>query len=304
MDIIAVVNQILMMLIIMGIGLLLRKIGIMGPDVIRGISGIVLKAAMPALLLMMVQKDVGADYRGDFLRIVIVSFIWFSAELLAVYHAVKKKLPAEQAPVFASLSAMPNVGYMGLPIVQAVYGNVGALYLGAVVAAFNVCAYLFLEMLMTGKPPKPSFFFKNIGLVLAVLGIVMLMLNIKLPMPFSAVVTQLGALTTPLSMLVAGARLLDFKPSALRDNKLWVSLAVRLLISPVVAFAAFRLLGFEGIALGVLTIACAMPGAVVSLMYAEREKKDALFAATGISVGTLLCLVTIPLVLLLTGLGG
>ena len=52
-----------------------------------------------------------------------------------------------------------------------------------------------------------------------------------------------------------------------------------------------------------ITLACAMPGAVATQMYAEREKKDALFAATGVSLGTILCLASIPLVLLITGLG-
>ena len=39
MDILAVTNQILMMLLIMGVGLLLRKAGVITAQVIHGISG-------------------------------------------------------------------------------------------------------------------------------------------------------------------------------------------------------------------------------------------------------------------------
>ena len=83
---------------------------------------------------------------------------------------------------------------------------------------------------------------------------------------------------------------------------IWTALALSLAL-PMAGFALFRLLGFEGLPLGVITLACAMPGAVATQMYAEREKKDALFAATGVSLGTILCLASIPLVLLITGLG-
>lgn len=74
MDIVAVTNQILMMLLIMGVGLLLRKAGVITAQVIHGISGIVLKVAMPSLVLMMVQKDGGQALKGEFMRIALVGF--------------------------------------------------------------------------------------------------------------------------------------------------------------------------------------------------------------------------------------
>lgn len=304
MDIVAVMNQILMMLLIMGVGLLLRKAGVITAQVIHGISGIVLKVAMPSLVLMMVQKDGGQALKGEFMRIALVGFFWMSAGLVIVYFLFRKKMANERGAAFAGLSALPNVGYMGLPIVQAAYGDLGAVYLAAAVVALNCTIYLTLETLMTGRLPKLSSIIKNIGLILSVLALVSFMLDIRLPMPFSAMTAQLGSLTTPLSMLVAGARLMDFRLPALKDKELWLAVFVRLIALPLAGFVLFRLMGFEGVPLGVITLACAMPGAVSTQMYAEREKKDALFAATGVSLSTILCLVSIPLVLFITGLGG
>lgn len=304
MDIVAVMNQILMMLLIMGVGLLLRKAGVITAQVIHGISGIVLKVAMPSLVLMMVQKDGGQALKGEFMRIALIGFLWMSAGLVIVYFLFRKKMADERGAAFAGLSALPNVGYMGLPIVQAVYGDLGAVYLAAAVVALNCTIYLTLETLMTGRLPKLSSIIKNIGLILSVLALVSFMLDIRLPMPFSAMTAQLGSLTTPLSMLVAGARLMDFRLLALKDKELWLAVFVRLIALPLAGFVLFRLMGFEGVPLGVITLACAMPGAVSTQMYAEREKKDALFAATGVSLSTILCLVSIPLVLFITGLGG
>ncbi len=302
MDIAAVVNQILMMLLIMGLGLILRKSGVMSAEVIRGISGIVLKVAMPCLVLMMVQKDGGEDLRGDFLRIALASLLWLSAGLLAVFYLVNKRMPERRASVFAGISALPNVGYMGMPIISAVYGDLGVVYLAAAVVGLNCTIYLTLEILMTGKLPGLSALSKNVGLILSLLALLVFMTGFRIPMPLSAMVAQLGGMTTPLSMLVAGARLMDFRRSAMKDPVLWWAIGIRLLALPLAGFALFRLLGFEGVPLGVITLACAMPGAVATQMYAEREKKDALFAATGVSLSTILCLASIPLVLLITGL--
>lgn len=304
MDITAVINQILMMLLIMGVGLLLRKAGVMTAQVIHGISGIVLKVAMPCLVLMMVQKDGGQALKGEFMRIALVGLLWLSAGLVIVFFLFRKKMPEQRGAVFAGLCALPNVGYMGLPIVQAVYGDLGAVYLAAAVVALNCSIYLTLETLMTGKLPRLSSLAKNIGLILSVLALVSFMMGIRLPMPLSAMAAQLGSMTTPLSMLVAGARLMDFRLPALKDGSLWLAIIIRLLVLPLAGFALFRLLGFEGVPLGVITLACAMPGAVATQMYSEREKKDALFAATGVSLSTILCLATIPLVLFITGLSG
>ncbi len=303
MDILAVTNQILMMLIIMGIGLLLRRSGVLSTPVIQGLSGIVLKAAMPAMLLMMVQQEVEADIRGEFLRIMLTAFVWYCLALGLIFWLARKKMPEDRAPVFAGLSAMPNVGFMGLPIIQTVYGERGALYLAAVIVAFNLCMYLLVELMMTGKPPRPSVLARNIGLLISLFAVFSVLFDLRLPEPLPAVCKQLGSVTIPLSLLSAGARLTDFRPAALKQGSLWLATFLRLLALPLLGNALFRLLGFGGMPLGVMTIACAMPGAASTQMYAEREGKDALFAATGISLGMLLCLGSIPLVLMLTGIG-
>lgn len=185
MDIAAVVNQILMMLLIMGAGLLLRRAGVLTAEVIKGISGIVLKVAMPCLVLMMVQRDGGQDLRADFLRIALASLLWMSAGLLIVYVVFRKKLPKQRAAVFAGLCALPNVGYMGMPIVSAVYGDLGVVYLAAAVVGFNCTIYLTLEIMMTGRLPRPSALARNIGLILSLLALATFMLGIRIPMPLS-----------------------------------------------------------------------------------------------------------------------
>ena len=302
MDISAVVNQIIMMLLIMGIGLILRKAKILNKAAMKGISSIVLKVAMPALLFMLLQKDKDSADRIDFLVMAILVFLVLSGMMLFIFLTAKKRLPPDKKAVFAALCALPNAGFMGLPIIHAIYGDRGAVYLAAVVVGMNLSIYLTLEYLITGKPPKPSLMAGNAGLIFTLLALMLYMLRLRLPMPLSAMASQLGSLTTPLSMLLAGARLMDFRLSALKDLSLWFAVMVKLLVMPLLSFVLFGALGFAGMKLGVLTLSFAMASAAASQMYAEREGKSALFAATGVSLCTILCLLSIPMIILLTGL--
>ena len=302
MDILAAVNQIVMMLLIMVVGFWLRKIKVLNTEVTKGISNLVIKVAMPALVFVLIQKDSGIDDRLSFLWVVLLVIVWISLLTLIVFWGSKKMLPPQDQAVFASLSVMPNSGFMGLPIIAAIYGDQGAFYLAAIVMGLTFTMYLTLEFIMTGKHPKPRVLLGNIGLMLTLAALLMYMLRLRLPVPLSAMVTHLGALTTPLTMLIAGARLTDFRMSALKDFSLWFALAFKLLIFPVLSFVLFRALGFEGVQLGVITLAFAMASAASTQMYAEREGKNALLAATGVSLSTILCIVTIPLVMLITGL--
>ncbi|NLA53618.1 MAG: hypothetical protein GX858_04590 [Clostridiales bacterium] len=302
MDILAAVNQIVMMLLIMAVGFWLRKIAVLDAHMIKGISNLVIKVAMPALVFVLIQKESGTDGRMAFLGTVILVIVWISLTTLIVFWGAKKMLPPENQAVFAALSVMSNSGFMGLPIIAAIYGDQGAFYLSAVVVGFNVTVYLTLEYIMTGKHPRPKVLLGNVGLMMTFLALLTYVFRVRLPLPLSAMATHLGALTTPLTMLIAGARLTDFKLSALKDASLWLAMAFKLLIIPIVSFALFRALGFEGVQLGVITMAFAMASAASTQMFAEREGKNTLLAATGISVSTILCLVTIPLVMLITGI--
>jgi predicted permease len=57
------------------------------------------------------------------------------------------------------------------------------------------------------------------------------------------------------------------------------------------------LLGFEGVALGVLVLDCAMPVAVFNYMFASRYDRSPSEVASVIALSTLLCFLTLPLLI-------
>lgn len=101
-------------------------------------------------------------------------------------------------------------------------------------------------------------------------------------------------------MLLLGARLEQVSRPLLRQARLWAAAGIKLLLMPLAAFALMRACSMDPALTGITVMAMSMPSASVAQLLAEKYHDDVQLAVAGVSVTMLLCIVTIPLVLLLT----
>lgn len=302
MDILTAVYQILMMLGIALIGQWLRRRDVFSPPVIKGVNAIVLQVAMPALVLMISQKDYTPEVMDSFWRILLASTVLLAAGGVGLFLLSKRFVQPDRQAAFAAMVMLPNAAFMGIPIVTALYGDLGVAYLSGFIAAFNVAGWTAFHALFADRHANPLKPLMNAGFISTLGALVLIYFKIRLPVPFVSLFTQLGNLTTPLGMLLAGARLYELKPALLRDRSLWVGSGLSLLAVPLVMWLILKALGFTGMALNIVTLGFMMPSAVTVQLFAEKYDKDSVYAATGVSLTTLLCVVTIPLMMWVTGL--
>lgn len=298
-SIVPVVNQIIMLFIIALCGLFLRKINVFTDAVIKGVNKTVLTVAWPAMMLMVTQKEYKPELLAGFAQVLIAGVIVMSLGSIIVYLAYSKGKREKLKPVVSMLAAMPNAGYIGLPIISAVYGDEGTLFLAAYIVAFNIVMWTLSTSMFTGFSLKSLKGMLNPGFIFAILGTVLFLTKITLPAPLLSTVNQLGGLNTPLSMLLIGARMDTLRPKQLLNAHLWIPAAIKLLAMPAITLLALRLLGVTGVPLGVTVLSTAMPAAAGCQMLAEKYDREVGFASTGISLSTLLCVVSIPIILLL-----
>lgn len=302
MNIVPVVYQILMLVIVMAIGLLLRRRGVLGDEAMRAINAIVLTVAWPAMVLSITQRGGGRIGAHDFLWMLIVCSLVFFVGSLAVHALYARRLPPNRQAVYTALCGISNTGFVGLPIVQAAYGTQGVLYLAACIVAFNLVWWT-LFVRLYGGTAKLSAMVRNVGLLASVLSVFLYVFSVRIPEPFVSVVNQLGVLNTPLTMLLLGARLDELRrPRALADPHMWSALTVRLLAMPLAAWAVLRLAGVSGLPLRVTVLVSALPCANSVQLFAEKYGKDYSLAARTILLSLLLCVATIPLIMFVTGI--
>lgn len=302
MNIIAVINQIIMLFIITGIGWYLQRVKVLTDDVIKGINAVVMKAAWPCMILMTTQKQCTDETLRGFILVACVTTAILLVACVGVYMFCAKGREGREAPVFAVLSVMPNAGFVGMPIIQAVYGDEGVLYLAAFLVGFNLVLWTVGVFLFAGVSVRSLKCIINPGFIASVVGTALFVLRIALPKPLLSTVTQMGSLTTPLPMLLLGARLVKVKWRQIANLRLWISMAVKLLAMPLLTMVIMRLVGASETLTGITVLAMAMPSAAAAQMFAEKHENNVEVSVQGVSVSMLLCIITIPLILLIAGI--
>ena len=298
-NIVAVIEQIIMLFCITAVGAHMRRKQVMTDPVIKGVNSLLLRVAWPCMILMTTQKEYADGDLKNFFSVVLITMAVLTVMCLLTYALSKKWDREHAASIFTVASVMPNAGFVGLPIIKAVYGETGVFYLSAFLVGFNLVVWTVCVFLMTGFSLRSLKSALNPGFIAALVGTALFVFRIALPTPLLSLVTQLGSMTTPLAMLLLGARLEKIPRRLFRSGALWCSNAIKLLVMPLLTAALMRLLGMDATLTGIVVLSMAMPAAAVAQLFAEKYNIDIDFAAAGVALSTLLCIITIPLILLI-----
>ena len=300
-SIIAVIEQIIMLFFITAIGYYFRRRGVMSDPVIKGVNTLLLQAAWPAMIIMATQKESDADAVSSFLKILIFATVLLTLFTVALYLLSGRLFKDGSGKIFTILSTMPNAGFIGLPIIKAVYGDAGVLYLSAFIVAFNLVLWTICICMFTGFSLKSFRAIINPGFLASVAGTALFLLHVKLPAPLLSLSNQLGSLTTPLAMLLLGARLNQITRSTLLNKKVWIACAIKLIAMPLISYAVVSLFKIDAMLLGIIVLSMGMPSASVAQLFAEKYDGDVMLSVVGVSMSTIACVVTLPLILALIG---
>ena len=297
--------QIVMLLILVLIGMMLRHKRVFTDQVTKGVNTLLLKTAWPAAILMSSQKDLSPEQIPEVFNVLFISLIIMTVTCLAVFFLFKGRVKKHQLAVFAGVSSIPNVIYVGIPVIGAIYGDLGIIYLSGTMIALNIVMWTVFHIMIQdgGERGRVLRSLLNPGIAASLLSVIFILTGLRLPEPLLSLINHLGNMTIPISMMLVGVRLKEtVKPQMLSNSVLWLSLTIRLLVIPVAVALLLRFFGLSGITYGVLVIASALPAAASPQFMAEQYNRDTALAAQGSSISLLACLLTLPLVMVLAGI--
>jgi predicted permease len=128
--------------------------------------------------------------------------------------------------------------------------------------------------------------------------------GINFPAELDSMISAAARMATPLSMIVMGMRLatMDIK-NMFTDLRIYLTVAVKQLLMPLIAFGTVMLLLFttkvDVSLLRVFFITCSCPAASIVLNFAEIVGEGQKNAANLVLISTLLSIVTLPVMMLL-----
>ncbi|WP_165074947.1 AEC family transporter [Methanogenium sp. MK-MG] len=303
MSIMVIAESIIILFLLMGVGFLCRRSGVIGPDGARGLSSFVVNVSLPALIVMAMQvpltPELVTNAGGILLGLVVFYGVSFALAFTVPRFVADSDL--EQG-VMRFMLVFSNLGFMGIPVAGAVFGPESIFYVSIFNLTFSILLFSVGVLMLRpdmGRYLDPKLFL-NTGIIASVAGLILFVLQVHIPSPFADVFTLLGSTTTPLAMVVVGALLATLPVEGLfTDKKIWVITILRLCVIPLAVFFILRPFVEGPFLLGVPVLLAAMPVAANAVMLAEEYHVDSTLASKGVFLTTILSLVTLPLITLL-----
>ena len=298
-------QQMIVMFLMMAVGYLCYRRQILTEEVSRKVSAIVVNVANPCMILSSALTD--QQMRGKELLQTLAIVALMYVFLLVVAQLLPKilRIRKESRGAYAAMTVFANIGFMGFPVLAAMYGN-GALLYGAVFQIpFNILIYTYGVAVLTRKPDacgkaeldrieilKKIF---NIGVIACIAAMLIYFLRIPIPSFLQAFITNLGNLTAPLSMMIIGASLAQMPLKELfLDKKLLLFSMVKLLILPAVWMLMVNRVAEQEILRGVCLVMMATPAGSMTAMLAQQYGGDYETASRGVALTTVLSVITMP----------
>jgi hypothetical protein len=235
--------------------------------------------------------------------------VFLAGGALAVLLARLLKADPGERRVWQFGLIFANVGYMGFPVCYAIFGEAGMMYVSMANAAFNVLLFTVGVKMFCGKRAerdKPAWrvILLSPAIVAVGLGFVCFVTGLRPPKPAIDAVGMLGGMTAPISMLLVGCILAKGRlRDVVNDWRVYPLMVARLLVIPLAAYAVLRLFVPNPVMLQVLVVLAAMPVAAISAIFAEKYQQDTALAGRLVVLSTGLCVVSVPLVLWVIGVG-
>lgn len=301
-------QQMIVLFILMILGYYMRRKEIISDETCRSLSWIVVNIANPAMILSgSVNSEQGIEGSELIMTMMLAIGIFAGLILVSLIVPLVLWVPRRSVGAYRVMMIFSNIGFMGFPVISALYGTEALLYASVFLIPFNLLIYTYgILALKTNDGTKGKLDLKkvlNIGVFSCILSIILSFIQIPMPSFVKTTVSTLSNLTAPLSMMVIGASMatIDIK-KLFTDVKLLLFSALKLIVVPIVGLFILKTFIQSEMILGVCMVMIATPVASMTAMLAQQYDGDYELASRGVALTTILSVITMPLVSIVTGI--
>lgn len=312
-----ILQQMLVLFGMMLVGYFCYKIDWIDDHTYGKLSKIVVNILNPLLVIDgVLGKNTGEDLNklGINFGMMIIYFIF----LIIISIPVVKLLRPEKKNVelYRLMMIFSNVGFMGIPVISALYGSGVIIYIVFYMLGYNFLLYTYGIILARRSAQRNSqrsekengenntVSFKdniksimNPGVVAGTFAIVLFVMNIQVAAPVASFIKYLSQCVVPMSMILIGASMAQHELKTIfNEMKMYWFLLIRLVIIPIAVALLVRQLPIDSQILGVFILMLAMPVGSIVVLVAMEQGADSTCCTKGSVVSTLLSIITIPIV--------
>ena len=295
------IKQVFIMFVLMAIGFVAYRKQILSNQGTKDIGKLLLNVAIPMIVISNFCVEKSAEKTAELFESALLSFLCMALSVAFAYLAYHKK---DRIAEFSA--AFSNAGFIGIPLVQAIFGSGAVFYISMMIVLINMLQWTYGVYTITDDKSVMDFkkIMKN-PLILSVgIGIVIYFLNIRLPKIAMDIISSISAINTPLAMIVSGVYLAQSDLlNAMRKKDAWLLSLARLIVIPLIVMLVFRFLPFGSTAMKLsILLAGACPVGSNVAVFAQQYDKDYRKGVEYVCVSTLLSILALPLVIFVANL--
>jgi malate permease and related proteins len=303
MEMPVIIKGVISLFLIMLAGIYCGKKGIIDGRVSKGLTSILLDIALPCMIITSFNFSYDEGVKSNVLKTFYYSFATYIilalvSKLLTIPVKKEKKIILHFANIFT------NTGYIGFPILNAIYGAEAVMYGSIFNVFFNIFLWTYGIIIFKGNLEKKELIkeilkaLRNPSLIAVYLGIALMIFDLKLPEVISASANSIGTMTGPLSMIIVGAACYKINiREHLMDLTLYYGIAVKLIIIPMILYSISLLIKDRSVVSNSIIILASMPAAAMTSIFADSFNIKRDYAAVVVVATTLLSIFTIPVLL-------
>ncbi len=321
------IKSVITLFILMLPGFIMKKASFTPEGFGKGLSNLVLYIANPILVLYSFLSFSGGikDIWLDAVLVLLLSVV--AHTLFAVVSVFAfKKAPEAKRRLLELGTVFSNAAFMGIPLIEMLLGSEAAIYASIYNIPFNFFLWtLGVHLCTSGREGDkiangrrsaiiratrkvllhPTTISSAIGIILLAVGANKVVFGVEI---IADSLAMIKGLVAPLSMIVIGIRLADINfRGFFNDVYMYAFLMLRHLLLPLAVVGVMKAVELCGVPLDetvyvVTAILAATPAASSATMFAEMYDCDALYASRLVAVSTILCIATMPLIVMIAQL--
>jgi len=301
MDFILLFNQMIKFFLIMALGYALFKKNFTDIEFNKRLSRILLNVTLPALILNSVLTQTDRPAMASVFYVFLIALIlYLLLPFTGIFAAHFFPADEKQKNLYAFMIAYSNIGFMGFPIIDTLYGETAVLYTAIFNIMFNLSCYTLGTAIMTRNSKSGAKInirhLINPGFLLSLSSIFIYFINPSFPKVFTDTIASVGDITTPLSMLLIGSTLATNSVKEIfTDRFLYLFTILRQVVLPLISLGLIHLLVRDELIRNVASVMMLMPAANSCVMFANEYSADEKLASKSVFLTTLLSIITIPL---------
>lgn len=299
------ISAVAMMLLYALPGYGLLKCGKIRENQIPAFAMVLMYICSPALSVDSFSRVDYTPALGKQLLIFFVLSMAMQAGVLCLAYGLLRKKGQKDVRyrIYSIATVLSNCAFMGVPLLEALLPDYPeAIACSAVYAVgMNLLGWTVVSFIISGDKSyiSPKKMILNPVVITLPLALYLFVSGAQLPAFIGTAVSGIGRMSTPLCMLIMGMRLATSNLKRLfTDWRLYATVAVKQVLFPLLALGIMTLLPLPWGMKVTMYVICSCPIASVVLNYAEMIGQGQRTAADLMLSGTLLSIVTIPIMML------